>query len=198
LDRGTLPQDLSDVAVEQDAIGWRNFIDGFVSKGWSVAVQARFVAGGRRQTGHRWVVGLLRQLWKLSRDIWQYRNELAHGGVDSLSRHALDELNREILDQFRRGREDMPARLTGHFFRGSVHRLLAKPEPAKQAWLYGVVVARERHLRREYGDSAPTLAASRKVMRNWIQRRPVWRSRLRSPLRPRRQNANGPDQREPD
>jgi len=100
LDRFSLPQDLSDTALEQDAIGWRNFTDGFVAKGWSTVMQARFLAGGRRMTGRRWEVGLLRQVWQLSRDIWQHRNELPHGGNDLLSRQALYELNRKVLDSF--------------------------------------------------------------------------------------------------
>ena len=92
----------------------------------------------------------------------------------------------------------MPAGLTRHFFRGSVFRLLGKLEPAKRAWLYGVITARECHLRRVHSNTAPSLAASRRIMTNWIRRRPTWRSRLWSPTRPRRQHVNGPVQREPD
>ena len=109
LDRFSLPQDLSNTALEQDAIGWRNFIDGFITTGWGIVMQARFVAGGRRSTGHRWTILLLRHLWKLTRDLWDLQNKLAHEGRDSLAQHALDELNREILDQFQRGWDGMPA-----------------------------------------------------------------------------------------
>jgi len=197
IDRFSLPQDLSDASLEQDALGWRNFLDGFITTSWGKIMQARFSAGGRRMTGKRWTCSLLRHLWRLSRELWDHRNELAHEGRDSLTQQAIDELNRELLAQFQRGRDGMPARLTRHLFRGSVHRLLAKPTPLKRAWLYSIIAARERHLRRLHGDAAPLLESSRRIMRNWVQR-PTWRSRLRSPVRRRRRHVNGPDQREPD
>jgi len=198
IDRATLEPAIRATAEEQDALGWRNFLDGFLTQRWRTTMQARFVAGGRRTTGRRWTSSLMRHLWQLSRSLWDLRNELAHEGRDSLAQQAVDDLDSEIAEQFRRGREDMPGRLTRHLFRGTLQRLLSKAVPIKRAWLFSVISARERQLRRRYGDQAPSLVHSRRIMMNWVRRRPSVRSRLRSPIRRQAGNANGPDQREPD
>ena len=64
--RTDLPCDVQGAAVEQDAIGWQNFVDGFVPVKWVALMEARFVARSRRCTGRGWMMGLLRHLWRLS------------------------------------------------------------------------------------------------------------------------------------
>ena len=123
-------------------------MDGFVSVKWALLMEARFVARSRRSTGCRWMVGLLRHLWRLSCNIWDYRNHLAHDGLDSLVRRELDEVGAEIVAQFWRGRDGLRAQVSRHYFGGGLHRMMSRTAPAKKAWLYGITAAQERQMRR--------------------------------------------------
>ena len=67
--RDNLSQDLAEAAREQDSIGWCNFIDGFVSHKWRSTIEARQQASRLQRRGKSWVVGIIRQLWQLSRDV---------------------------------------------------------------------------------------------------------------------------------
>ena len=199
IDRARLTADVQEASTEQDTIGWQNFVDGFASSKWRLLMEARFVARSRRSSGRRWTLGLFRQLWRLSRDLWDLRNHLAHDGLDSLVSRELDSIDAEIVEQFRRGRDGLRARIAQHYFRGGINRLLSRPTPSKKAWIYGITTARERQVRRRHGDSAVALESSRRLMMKWVVRRPPRLSCRLAPVRRRHgSNANGPDQREPD
>ena len=162
-------------------------------------MEVRFVPRSRRSTGRGWMMGLLRHLWRLSRDIWDYRNHLAHDGLDSLVRRELDEVDADIVAQFRQGRDGLRAQVSRHYFGGGLHCMLLRTAPAKKAWLYGITAARERQMRRWYGDDAVSTEWSRRLLLRWIGCHPRrCASRLVSLRSRRRGNANGPDQREPD
>ena len=211
--RDNLSPDLAEAAREQDSIGWRNFIDGFVSHKWRSTIEARRQASGSRRRGKSWAVGIIRQLWQLSRDVWDHRNEVAHEGEDSMTAQATEELRAAVIEQFEKGRDGIPSRLALHLFQGTIAELLSKPMVVQRAWLHGVLTARERHIRRTGGEITDGLQASRRVMMNWVfTRRSTNRSRLSASRRRRRratmedrhsraiqlQEAAGPDQREPD
>ena len=162
-------------------------------------MEAHFVARSRHSSGRRWTLGLFRQLWRLSRDLWDLRNHLAHDGLDSLVQHELDSIDAKIVSQFRRGRNGLRARVAQHYFRGGINRLLTRPTPSKKAWVYEITTARERQIRRRHGDSAVAteqFSAFDDAMGS--QTPPRVSCRLASVRRRRGSNANGPDQREPD
>ena len=69
---------VKDVFTSQSNIGWRVFIDGWVSVEWAKVQQSYFNWIGSRRTGRKWTSGLIQHLWNVQWDAWMNRNEVLH------------------------------------------------------------------------------------------------------------------------
>ena len=59
----------------QRQIGWIGFLEGFISPLWASQQQQYFNSKDQQRSGHRWAVGLSKQLWKLVFSMWEHWNE---------------------------------------------------------------------------------------------------------------------------
>jgi hypothetical protein len=81
---------VNNLILEQDAGGWRNFLEGGTLKEWAAKQQEYYDWLKRRNTGKRWVTTLIKKLWEISWNMWEQRNgELKNpASLASLREHA--------------------------------------------------------------------------------------------------------------
>jgi hypothetical protein len=63
------------IILDQDAVGWRAFLEGGVLHAWAPKQQEYYNWIKRRNTGKRWITTLIKKLWEISWNMWEQRNE---------------------------------------------------------------------------------------------------------------------------
>ena len=92
---GDYPDDLGNLIIEQNAIGWRQIFSGRFSSEWSKVQQAQYnrlpppQEGQRKRTGDQWQAQLIVTIWKAWDKRWVERNKAAHGHDAATRQHAL-------------------------------------------------------------------------------------------------------------
>lgn len=159
---------LLQASEEQAAIGWGAFLDGFLSPLWVELQQRYLLSIGSRRSGHRWVAGLIQQLWGVGWSMWDHWNEVLHGGPRV---HqfvvAQQELDWAIARHFWLGLDGLPRRYL-RWFSGSLLLLLMKPWHTKRAWLANVVAARDCLARWEQREEP--CRAECLILYRWLER----------------------------
>ena len=96
LDPNPFSDDLRNLIIEQNAIGWRQIFSGRFSQEWSVVQQAQYhrlrstqSQGQRKRTGDRWQVQLIGTIWKAWDRRWATRNKAVHGHNATARQQAL-------------------------------------------------------------------------------------------------------------
>jgi hypothetical protein len=137
---------LTDIITQQDAVGWRTFMEGGIIHAWAAKQQEYFNWLQRRNTGKRWITTLIKKLWEISWNMWEQRNgELKtptspatlreHARLDALIRHEYTDLS-TLAQRDRR------------WFRRPKEVLFTESHEYKQQWLESVSMARIRYSRR--------------------------------------------------
>jgi hypothetical protein len=52
-------------------------LEGTISKDWGEHQHRFYTFTNKQNSGHRWLVELIKKLWKIAWDIWEYRNGVA-------------------------------------------------------------------------------------------------------------------------
>ena len=98
-------------ALDQDAIGWMNFIEGRISLEWHTA-QSHFNASiGSSRTSRQWAKELVQNLLAMVHKMWIARNDVAHA-INEKGHKIKDGLamDADIDEQFMLGYEDLMRR----------------------------------------------------------------------------------------
>ena len=67
------------VSLEQDNIGWNKFVEGKISRKWSIAQEMYYRKNPRiTRTGTKWAEILVRGLYGKIRAMWLQRNSILH------------------------------------------------------------------------------------------------------------------------
>jgi hypothetical protein len=137
---------LNELILEQDAIGWRNFLEGGILQAWAAKQQEYFNWMQQRNTGKRWITTLIKKLWEISWNMWEQRNgELANpASPASLREHA--RLDAAITHEY----EDLTtlAKQDQRWFRRPKEILFTEALEFKHQWLKSVSIARAQFARR--------------------------------------------------
>jgi hypothetical protein len=92
------------MAQEQDAIGWRRFMEGMISSKMRAIQLDYHHCHGTLMSPKRWTCGLIQKLLETTHGQWIYRNIQIH---DSVSRAQMtlrkETIQREIEEQMERG-----------------------------------------------------------------------------------------------
>ena len=75
---GELSEDLTTAAISQDAIGWRNMMEGRVSKHFYGIQHVHLATTQSHLNGDDWMKGLITQLLHISHSQWLFRNFTLH------------------------------------------------------------------------------------------------------------------------
>lgn len=160
----TAPLSVRSAAMAQDAIGWLNTLEGKISTQWRGIQWAYLQHQGSQQTVHTWAEGLVTQLLALTHAQWKHRNVVVHErDAQGLKIQVGRDLRAAIEAQFELGVDGLHARDTHYIMRG-MHQVLALPAENKQAWLRGVIIARETYAASE----AREIEGMQKVLRRWL------------------------------
>jgi hypothetical protein len=158
---------VNDLILEQDTVGWRNFLEGGILKKWAAKQQEYYTWLKRRNTGKRWVATLIKKLWEISWNMWEQRNgELKNpASPASLREHArLDaSITHEYTDTTTLAKRDR------RWFRRPKEILFTEALEFKQQWLESVGIARARFARRRNTSTQ----AQRNLMRATFRRTPL-------------------------
>lgn len=153
----TLPNEYHQALSKQDKQGWQNFFIGLPSTGWHDLQQAHFSRLGLKSSGRRWLTAFIRLQWEAARDIWKYRNDIAHNTIDGEEAKALNEAIRAeyLLEQT--SKDIKP------FFTINLKLRLEASFDHKASWIHNVQIARARQDRRHQETSQ-----LRTTMANWL------------------------------
>ena len=98
-------------ALDQDAIGWMNFIEGRISLEWRTAQSQFYASIGSSCTSRQWAKELVQNLLAMVHKMWIARNDVAHA-IDEKGCKIKDglDMDADIDEQFVLGYEDLMRR----------------------------------------------------------------------------------------
>jgi hypothetical protein len=137
-----LHPDVIDTVLEQNTIGWKNFLEGLPCSGWANLQQQYYNSKGRRWSSTKWMTGLLKKLHNLAWHQWDHRNKVKHITDKPRDKLAESQLNWEITHLLLQGAGGLPACHRYHF-RHSLPSLLGKSLDYRKAWLKNVLEAKD-------------------------------------------------------
>ena len=166
--RESVPQmfGLRAAVLDQDDIGWYNFLMGRPSRRWR-DVQQRYLEGLKRiNTGKSWVQALIKKVWEVSWDMWDHRNKVRVNTVTRADLREIEHLNDQITEHFSEGTLGLGPQ-DHHWFDKPLLHVLGYDLDHKAQWLESVELARTRFDNR-HEDEAPSIRRQRELMEAWM------------------------------
>lgn len=102
------PAEVAAAVVEQEAIGWKNLLEGLPSKQWAQLQQQHCNGVQSRRTGSKWMQQVLLSLHTLARGQWLHRNDVKHEVLLPRQHRMIQLLDDAIRHEFLRGPLDLP------------------------------------------------------------------------------------------
>jgi hypothetical protein len=90
------------MALSQDKIGWRRFLEGMISTEITSIQRQHIAVNGSRMSLDKWCTGLITRLLEITHGQWLYRNYIVHDLVSGIIATARKE---ELLVEIERQRE---------------------------------------------------------------------------------------------
>ena len=167
------PSKVQECLNAQTHLGWTGFLEGLLTTDWAVCQQEYFQRIGSKRTGHRWAVGLSKQIWKLVFEMWQHRNHCLHNsGADNILR-GIDIVDTAIQFECSLGLGSLDQIYSTYF--DSPHTLLQQTSRKKRQWLSLIRRGRESQ-NYKYDDEI----AINDSLRKWIGLPPSRRKKRHS------------------
>lgn len=128
----------------QDMIGWKFFVEGWLSKEWRRR-QTQFLTNNhKRSSVKRWISALILKVWEVAWDLWEHRNGVEH-------QHDQEELHRKLDSQIL---IEVDQHIIGEyppmdfmFSANEIEKLKNSTIGYKKAWLRNVLGARKQQTR---------------------------------------------------
>jgi hypothetical protein len=136
--------------VQQDAIGWVQFVRGRLAKQWEDAQEKWIISQSTKwkRSSTRWMEKLIRAVWELSQEMWEHRNGVRHHPSHPWNIKKLRDLDKSIQQEFnlfQDGSEFLPK--DRRLFRSTApHMIKEHSEEQKEQWLQSVDMARLRKM----------------------------------------------------
>jgi hypothetical protein len=94
--------------VEQDAIGWQNFVEGKITRSWGMLQLQCYQEQCSKRTVDKWTSRLVTQLLELTHRMWLHHNGVLHAvDAQGLPLQQAVELKAAIHDEFRKSTEGL-------------------------------------------------------------------------------------------
>jgi hypothetical protein len=108
------PYILAPPFASQQECKWQSMIEGWARRSWVEGQHNYCSTIGSLRTGCRWLIEIIKKLWKVAWDQWEHRNVILHE-QDNLVRDLEDEaLNRKLSSTYQECRYLLPND-QGHF-----------------------------------------------------------------------------------
>jgi hypothetical protein len=123
-------------------IGWYHLCLGRISKKWALAVQHYVPPRAHTDGSLHWASIFIKALWKYSKAIWAFRNEIVHGAtVEEQVNRQLDTLRQWIANYYRAYADNPNMILPRHhslFTSRTIEERLSSPYDIMAAWIHSV------------------------------------------------------------
>eukprot|EP00804_Cyclotella_cryptica_P017311 CCRYP_020335-RA/>CCRYP_020335-RA protein AED:0.23 eAED:0.30 QI:0/0/0/1/0/0/3/0/559 len=109
-----LPCKYRKLAMAQDKIGWRRFLEGMVAIEFSLLINRGLEGRGNALNSKKLVLGLIQRLLEITHSMWIYRNLLVHDLVaGKFACKRKDKLLEDIEEQLAQGKRDSARKING-------------------------------------------------------------------------------------
>jgi hypothetical protein len=154
--------------VDQDRIGWYNFLLGRMSKKWSDAQQRYIDSLKRKHSGRRWTAAVIQKALDIAWDMWEQRNDVKQNSLHPRRVIALAKIQAQLRVLYCRGREGLFP-MDQNLFAKSLDKLTQdQDETLMQQWIISVLQATRRAASAR-DDLDSTMQSERALMRRWLE-----------------------------
>jgi hypothetical protein len=130
-------------SLEQDKIGWQNFVEGKISKHWGYPQRLYYHDLHSKHSVDRWTSGLVSHLLELTHGMWVHWNGINHAiNEQGLPIHLAADIKVTIHEEFRKGTDGL-VRHDFHFIRLGWDSIMSLSTVDKQGWLRGIQLAQD-------------------------------------------------------
>jgi hypothetical protein len=151
-------------AQAQDQIGWLHTTEGKISVQWKHLQAEHYRSIDSRRSPGKWAAGLITNLLSVIHSQWLHRCTVLHKrDAQGLQLKQGQELLAVIQNQLALGLEGLHVWDHHYITRGNAC-ILALPAAKKQAWLSGILIAREMYSNSE----AREMGGMRSCMLHWL------------------------------
>ena len=161
------PRALKTAILEQDRIGWENFLFGRISTKFAGYQQVHYNHLGKQRTGATWSSKLTNQAWLVMWKMWQHRNTINNSGLTKQDKRTAQMLRRQVKQEFSKGTRGL-SRLDFHLLEDKYEVLDYGLQDLKD-WVHRVSLARE-HYERVQMRLRNSLKKSQQFMKDWQAR----------------------------
>ena len=110
----------------QTNIGWLKALMGLLAKNWSEVQNLHIQFLGSKTSGKIWISLLIRKIWDVAWEFWNFRNNTLHGPEGPRKLDIIDLINKGVTRHLEKGSIGLPTQF--HFlFHTSIHTLLTRP-----------------------------------------------------------------------
>ena len=153
----------------QKNLGWENCARGFISHHWQAtqALYRKRLLAHDHYSSERWVATLIKGLWDVAWDQWEYRNAILHSPLHRAHGMLTHSLDTAITLEHGKGSGDLPPTYSD-LFQISLSSLLQKSIRYRQHWLHNVEVARSQALSSVEPSASSGYHPERSNLRRWL------------------------------
>jgi hypothetical protein len=137
--------------ASQDAIGWKNFLEGLPSTQWVHFISSHYHSIGLDRSPSHAVKKLLKAAHSLAWSLWEHRNDILHRVDKPRVQSASAALDAAIIQEHSSGPQDLPP-TDHHYFSSALADLLPRSLRYRKAWYLRVTSAQLRQFRRLVPD----------------------------------------------
>lgn len=129
---------------DQARIGWKQFMEGLISKEWAKLQQLHYDTLDTKLTGDIWASKLITYLWEVNHKIWTNRNDKLHT-LDTAQEelYAGSHLHEAIIHEYCTGLNGLHGNFSSLFLKQTVDELLSKGLQDRLKWFRTIRMARE-------------------------------------------------------
>ncbi len=139
----SIPPSLQEAIQQQRSIGWRNFLEGYISIALLQYQQEYFSESNPNKSISTWGPSVLRGGVEVLFSVWQYRNQKIHNTPILAELEGDEKLNVTIRKEFEVGRNRLPPRFE-RYFQVGIDKVLSESLVYRKNWLRAVRKAREK------------------------------------------------------
>jgi hypothetical protein len=159
--------------LEQDSIGWWNFLLGRMSSKFAPIQQSYYESQSSQRGGNTWLWALMCECIFLSFTMWEHRNNIRHNTLTPRAKAELEALQQRVLDECAKGTGTLLPQ--DHHWIQDKEELLTMDLQDTKTWLLTVTLAR-RAYRAQVRINRERFRRSQDFMRNWLNNE-AWRNR---------------------
>ena len=141
------------MALSQDKIGWRRFLEGMILKEITNIQQQYYAVNGSHMSLEKWCSGLITRLLKITHGQWLYRNYVVHDPVSGTIATAKKE---ELLLEIEQQRELGDAGLleeNKYLAKVNLEEMASSLGERQHYWLLAIQTARNHYALRAQRES---------------------------------------------